>query len=368
MGIPLSQPTKKRSYRIYLLAALLMSIVSMGIFTSYALQSVSVPLEVKEPIEILDYPSGLSLFPGETVEFNITVQNIAPITYSRFLKFSLNDTDYQTKYVTFSHENYTIVPGTQTLSAWIKVSPDAPPTNLLISIDIGETPQISPTPSPPSSSELSPALELLGGGARWAAGNDSSALVINWKDSWFAHNLTDTEWGPWPSEPSMNNWSLSISQALEQAGFKVESAGDIPENLEDYDLVVIHSYYAAEPKYEALIGNYVFNGGSVVLLSAVPAYFTAYCKNMWPGNNPLPEWLGTGYYTNAGGTATVTVNNPFSTALLAGDALFYTEGFSCAAIALRANNGQVVALWNSGSVFAFTNEYGQGRVYYQAMF
>jgi hypothetical protein len=166
----------------------------------------------------------------------------------------------------------------------------------------------------------------------------------------------------------MNNWSLSILQALEQAGFEVESAGDIPENLEDYDLVVIHPYYAAEPKYEPLVGNYVFNGGSVVILAAVPAYFTVYCKDMWPGNNPLPEWLGSGYYTNAGGTATVTVSNPFSTALLAGDALFHTGGFSCAAISLQANNGEVVALWSSGSVFAFTNEYGQGRVYYQATF
>jgi len=128
-GISLSQPPRKwRRYRACLLAILLMAIVSTGIFAGYALQTVTIPLEVKEPLEILDYPSSFSLFPGETVEFNITVHNVAPINYSIPLEIRLNDTDYQAKYVTFSNENYTIIPGTQTLSAWLKVSPNAPPS------------------------------------------------------------------------------------------------------------------------------------------------------------------------------------------------------------------------------------------------
>jgi hypothetical protein len=330
---------------------------------------VNIPLEIKEPLEILDYPSGFSLYPGETVTFEITIQNHATITYFIELDFSLNDTEYQAKHVTFSNHNYSVAPGTQKLSAWLTVAPTAPPANLMITVSRKtDAPSPSPSPTPASNTSLSPSLQLLSGGARWAAREGKTALYVNWRDNWAAHHLTDeSEWGPWPSEAEMNNWRLSILQALEQAGFEVECAGDIPENLEDYDLIVIHPYYAAEPKYESLVGNYIFDGGSVVILAAVPAYFTVYCKNMWPGNNPLPEWLGSGYYTNAGGTATVTVNNPFSTAFLAGDTLLHTESFSCAAISLQANNGQVVALWSSGSVFAFTHEYGDGRAYYQAI-
>ena len=209
------------------------------------------------------------------------MQNLASITYSVFLEFRLNDTDYQAKYVTFSNENYTIVPGTQKLGAWLKVSPTAPPANLLISINRNENPQTYPTPSPKSSSELPPVLELLGGGARWAARDGTSALYISWKDNWANHHLTDgADWG-WFPQSSMDMWS-SIAFALEQYGFDVDFAGDIPSNLSDYDLVVIFAYYVVEPRLEPLIRDYILNGESVVLLAGVPCYFTVYCKNTSP--------------------------------------------------------------------------------------
>jgi hypothetical protein len=376
IGIPVSQPAKKRrSYRTYLIATLLISIVSVGICAGYALQTVSIALEVKEPIEIVDYPSSFSLFPGETVEFNITVQNNAPITYSRFLEFHLNDTDYQAKYVTFSNENYTIAPGTQTLSAWLKVSPNAPPANLLISININANPQTSPTPSPKSSSELPPVLELLGGGARWAARNGTCALYINWKDNWANHHLTDgADWG-WFPESSMDTWN-SIAPALEQYGFDVDLVGDIPSDLSGYDLVVIFAYYAVEPRHEPLIREYILNGGSVVILAGAPCYFTVYCKNLSPYSSysfgyaeKLPEWLGCKQYTNAYGTARTTANNPFGTSILTSDAIFTSvpELFGYAGVTALDSDTQVIAEWSTGPMFAFTYEYGKGRVYYQAV-
>jgi len=54
----------QRSFRIFLLIALLISVISIGILASYSMQPLTIPLEVKDPIQILDYTSGFSLFPG----------------------------------------------------------------------------------------------------------------------------------------------------------------------------------------------------------------------------------------------------------------------------------------------------------------
>lgn len=365
--------THWRKICLLCIVILLASTLSVGLIEGYFPPSEDIPLEVKEPLEILNCPTAFSLFPGETVDFNITIQNLASVNYSVALDFSLNDTTYQTEYVTFSDKTYTIIPGEQTLTAWLKVAPEAPTGNFLITINATrkseETPTSSPSPEPPKEVSSTPILDLLGSGVRWAAGDGNSALVINWKDTYEAHHLTDgANWGPWPDESKMNNWSQSISQALEQEGFNIETAGDIPENLSNYDLVVIHSYWAVEPRHATLLSDYVLNGGSIVILAGVPCYLNVDCKDWWPGGSTLPDWLGGGYYVNAGGTVTITVDNPFGTALSAGDTILQTTSSSCAAVASPTNNGQVVAQWNIANyAFAFTHEFGQGRVYYQAL-
>lgn len=389
------------------------SVMSVGFIAGYFPLSEDIPLEVKEPIEILNCPMAFSLFPGETAEFDIEIQNLASINYSIELDFSLNNTAYQEDYVTFSDETYVIKQGKQTFTAWLKVSPKAPTGNFLVTIRVArryeevaptpkpsiepspsplpESPHPSPTPTPesPAIVALTPLLELLGSGASWAASDGNSVLVINWKDTYDAHHATDgAEWGPWPDEGKMNNWSQSILLTLEQKCFNVATAGDIPEVLSNYDLVVIHSYWAVEPKYEALLSNYVIEGGGLVILAGVPCYLNIECKHWWPGSSSLPEWLGGGFYMNAGGNVTVAFDNPFGTGLLAGDTILQTQSSSCAAVASPTNNGQIVAQWCSvysfaltdeanqgyngeflqGYAFAFTHEFGQGRVYYQALF
>jgi hypothetical protein len=365
--------------------------------------SESIPLEVKEPLEILTYPTSFSLFPGETVEFNVTIQNLASVNYSVALDFTLNDTTYQTEHVKFSNTTYTVTPGEQNINAWLKVAPNAPTGNFLVTITAvrqGEespTPKTSPSPPPepsptltPSASnstlELTPRCELFGSGARWAAGNGTSALVINWMDTYEAHHLTDgADWGPWPEEELMERYTQSILQALEQNGFTVETAGDIPEDLSSYDLVVVHSYWAVEPKHNEQLRDYVSNGGNTVILAGVPCMLNVYCKDWWPGGSTLPDWIGGGYYVNAGGDVNITVNNPFGSSFLAGDNILHTDSYSCAAVDSPTNNGQIIAKWDTGYqsypifgnqdttnytqnyAFAFTNEYGQGRVYYQAL-
>lgn len=220
-------------------------------------------------------------------------------------------------------------------------------------------------------------LNLLGDGAKWAANNGSLALFVNWKDNWLAHHLTDgSEWGPWPNESEIDNSRFSIYQTLSQSGLNVEFAGDIPENLSRYDVVVIEAYWSVEPRHELLVRNYVLNGGGVVLLGGVPPFFGGYCKDWWTYRvglkdlSPIQEWFGGGYYNCADGYVEIMVDNPFGTDLLRGDMLFEGVG-DYASINLLHNDTQIIAQWQNQleyrrGTFAFTHEYGQGRVYYQS--
>ena len=174
--------TKKR-FQAFIFGILLISIISISGFAVYAMQPVSIPTEVKEPLEILDYPTSFSLYPGETQNFTFTVQNSASVNYFQEFEFIVNDTSYQ-KYVTFSNTNYSIQPGIHTLNAWFTISSNAPAANFVITINKKtDTPTPTPTPTQKDStnSTLNPTLELLAGGARWAAQNGYNALYINWE-------------------------------------------------------------------------------------------------------------------------------------------------------------------------------------------
>jgi len=128
---------------LWLMAVILVSGIGSGVLAYYVWRTLTIPLEVKEPIEILYYPSQLSLYPGETLEFNITMQNHASVNYSVVLDFQLNNTTYQTNHITFSNEFYTVTPGQQNLTAWLKVKSDAPPINASLTIGFRRTGQVS---------------------------------------------------------------------------------------------------------------------------------------------------------------------------------------------------------------------------------
>jgi hypothetical protein len=363
---------KLRNLRVFIAVALLISIVTWGSFAAYALQSISIPLEVKDPLEILDYPSGFSLYPGETVTFDITVQNLASVTYFVEFEFRLNDTEYQAKYVTFSNHNYSIPPGTQKLSAWLTVAPTAPPANLMLTIERKtDTPSPAPSPSPSFNTSLTPSLKLLGGGARWAAPNGTTALYVNHKDNWAAHHLTDgVDWGPWFSEKTMNKWRTAVAATLEQAGFEVTFKGDVLEDLSGYDLVVFEAMWAVEPKHASLVRDYLSDGGGVVIWGGVPCHFAVYCKDRWPyrfGGTDLSsfqDWFGAQAFANTNGNAKLVVDNPFGTQL-GNNEIVYSGGGSEKAVTMLNDSTRIIALWDSGHVFAFTHECDEGRVYYQ---
>lgn len=220
-------------------------------------------------------------------------------------------------------------------------------------------------------------MTLLAGGARWAAQNGNSTLFINWFDNYAVHGKTDgTNWGPWPTENDMENWTVSIAYMLNTTGLNVQFAGDMPESLAGYDLLVIHAYWAVEPRHVTMVRDFVANGGGFVLLSGVPEFFRCYCKDWWTYLCPtddasvnMREYFGCdGNYVNTGGYANVTVDNPFNSPLLTGDTLIEGAGSSNAAILDPHEGSQTIATWERGCAFAYTYEYGLGRVYYQATF
>jgi hypothetical protein len=399
---------------VLLIATIIASLFFAGAIGSLAFQSVTIPVKVEDPIEILNYPIGLSFYPGQTKEFSLTIKNAADVIYTITLDFQLNDTNYQSRYVTFEKNVFTIAPGEQTLNTSLKISPNAPPATLFLTISRRsdtnppttaiptqppQTPQptiqtLSPTDST-SNMTLLPSLVLFQGGAKWASPNGTKALYLSWLDNYAAHGLTDgQDWGPWFDIPTMDTWKAEIVETLQQDGFTVTSVGDLPQNLSGYDLVVLEAFWAIEPRHQTLIKSFISNGGGVVMLGGTPCYFSVYCKDRWPyraGEWPtgpggtdltsLSDWFGYKNYLNVGGSAYPSINNPFDTSLLSSDELFYTAGGSAASVCNPVGDTTVIAKYKSetnsttqlfpfvapftNSPFAFIHTYGAGRLYWQ---
>ena len=363
---------KNHKLTISLFTLFVITIISISGFTVYAMQSANISLEVKEPLKILDYPTSFSLYSGETVNFEFTMENYASVIYFQEFDFILNDTDYQKKYVTFSNHNYSIPPGTTQLQAWLTISPNAPPANFMITINKKTntpTPTPAPTTSPTSNITFNPTLELLAGGMRWAAQKGNNALYISWKANYGNHHTTDgTNWS-YPSEPDMNRWQKSVLASLEKANFDVTQSGDLPGDLTKYDLVVICGYYALEPKNEPQIRDYILNGGSIVLTAATPAYLVSYSKSLGCIGNleGIEDWFGANKYTNGGGPIKVVIDNPVGTSFATDEFICRLEGsVSCSAVGSLSSDSEVVAVFDLGGVVGFTHEFGAGRIYYQS--
>ncbi|MEM2249308.1 MAG: family 16 glycoside hydrolase [Candidatus Bathyarchaeia archaeon] len=123
-------------YVVPLWTIVVLLVAGIGASAYYVWKTLIIPMQVKEPLEIISYPTQLSLYPGETKEFNVTIKNYASVNYPVILDFSLDNTTYQESYVTFSNEIYTIIPGMQNITAWLKVESHAPPINASLTIKL----------------------------------------------------------------------------------------------------------------------------------------------------------------------------------------------------------------------------------------
>jgi len=128
---------------VWLIVALLISGISVVVLAEHLASFVTIPVEVKEPLEILSHsPSELSLFPGEVRNITITVFNHAPLNYSVILDFQLNKPVYQMNCVEFSNETYVVGPGQQDLTGWLMVDARAPPAKVSLNVAIVRSYQI----------------------------------------------------------------------------------------------------------------------------------------------------------------------------------------------------------------------------------
>jgi len=274
--------------------------------------------------------------------------------------------------VSFSNYNYSIPPRIHTLYAWMTISPNAPSANFEIIIHKKtDTPIQSPSPTPTLQTSISftPSLQLLAGGIRWAAQEGKSALYITWKDNYEVHHTTDgVDWEWWLEARRESCYNL-INAILEDSGFEITLKGDVPEDLSDYDVVVIFAYYAVEPRHESLIREYINNGGNVVLLAGTQNYLVSYSKKLSCSTNlvSIEALFGASTYLNRVSPSCVAFDNPFGTFSLTNEVL-YTGFSSNAAISSLSNEAEAIAYWDSGSVFPFLHEYGAGRVYYHVSF
>jgi hypothetical protein len=207
----------------------------------------------------------------------------------------------------------------------------------------------------PSSSET-----LLGAGAKWAANGGTKAAYVDLYDNLVAHPNQNMDNSYLP----LKNEVLSI---LETEGFTVDTLADIPANLSQYNLVYLEAYFACKPANEPAVRSYIFNGGGVLVWQGAICYLAYYSKTMNTGQDlrGVEPWFGASYYVNTGGNAYVAVANPLGTSLNLDDPLFASSDYSYAGITRMSADSQVVALWDDGYTFAFTHEYGQGRVYWQ---
>lgn len=226
---------------------------------------------------------------------------------------------------------------------------------------------VFPVVQPASSSTQSPSEILLGAGTLWAANGGTRAAYVDFYDNYVANpNLYIG------LEQLANYWfnkkNVELS-VLEGDGFSVDALAAIPENLSQYNLLYLDSYFSCQPADEPAIRSFISNGGGVVIISGTICYL-AWNSTTLDNQQDLTSvepWFGAYQYVNTGGNAYVTVANPLGTSLNVGDALTPTsQGSSAPAITNMSSDSQVVATWEDGSTYAFTHEFGQGRVYWQA--
>lgn len=115
-----------------MLFILIGAILGTAAAATYMWTTRTVDVQIEEPLTVTNFPTTLRTHPGENLTLDITIENIATVTYTVTLTFTLDDTAYQTSYVTFSNQIYTVNPGTNNLTAWMLTDSSAPSRNVQI--------------------------------------------------------------------------------------------------------------------------------------------------------------------------------------------------------------------------------------------
>jgi hypothetical protein len=175
-----------------------------------------------------------------------------------------------------------------------------------------------------------------------------------------------------------------ILEVIRKAGFDVTLASsdkvDCEEeeiekalkDLKDYRLVMVLRYDVCYQGLAEALGEFVKAGGGVIIFSGVPTFLS----HEEPGetvqgireiDEDIAEWFGASRYANSRGTALIEKDNPFGLKFEEEDEID-EAGPGAAAIpeSHLEDEAEIIGVWESGHIWAFTYTYGKGRVYYQS--
>ncbi len=122
-------------YSVFLLLIIAISCPLAFAATYYLWTSKTASFIIEEPLTVTDFPTEIRFTPGANSTINIVIANSANTDYEVQLIITLSDTGYQQSYVQVSNYTYTVSPGNNTISAWIAVSKDGPPSNHQLNVD-----------------------------------------------------------------------------------------------------------------------------------------------------------------------------------------------------------------------------------------
>jgi len=122
-------------YSIFLLLIIVIACPLAFAATYYLWTSKSASFIVEEPLSVIEFPTEIRFTPGENSTINVVIANSANIDYEVYLSITLSDTEYQQSYVQVSNYTYVVAPGNNTISAWIAVTQNAPPSNHQLNVD-----------------------------------------------------------------------------------------------------------------------------------------------------------------------------------------------------------------------------------------
>jgi uncharacterized membrane protein len=122
-------------YSIFLLLIIAIACPLAFAATYYLWTSKTASFTVEEPLSVIEFPTEIRFTPGENSTINIVIANSATTDYEVYLIITLSDTEYQQSYVQVSNHTYTVTPGNNTISAWIAVNKNAPPSNHQLNVD-----------------------------------------------------------------------------------------------------------------------------------------------------------------------------------------------------------------------------------------
>ncbi|HEX2013687.1 MAG TPA: hypothetical protein VLA68_00530, partial [Nitrososphaera sp.] len=150
-----------------------------------------------------------------------------------------------------------------------------------------------------------------------------------------------------------------VTQILSEQGYAVDNELSLPADLSGYDVIIVTGTLDLTSGFLNL-RSYVDTGGGYVYLTSA-AESSDLAANY--------EWLGARSvgFTGSGESATASVENPLGTGLQVGDLLMQQALDESGAIWVNdLQTGAVeLAEYSSGNVFAYTYEFGEGKVYFQ---